>query len=183
MCPALHPCSSRRRLRHAATTATLAASMLLMLLGTGSFVGPSRGAAAAASTNDVASSGQPTVRASHTKLGVILVDAKGMVLYRYTADKRNISNCYTGGGCVSLWPILTPGPGGRVAAGPGVAQSALAVITRKDGKKQVTYDGWPLYTYIVDQKPGQTTGQGFKDAQGIWFVVYATPAKNPAPGS
>ena len=76
-----------------------------------------------------------------------------------------------------------PTPGGQPIAGPGVSQHALGVITRKDGKKQVTYDGWPLYTYFVDRAPGQVIGQGVKDALGTWYVVYASPAKNPAPKS
>gem|GEM_PF-990237 len=176
-----------RRGRHGgrprAITATQAAVAFLAIL-----VGPllqnsSSGAAALAAAGDPVASGQPTIKAVHTSLGEILVDAQGMVLYRYTADGKNISNCYTAYGCVTLWPIVAPGPGGRAVAGAGVVQSALHVITRKDGKRQVTYDGWPLYTYVVDRKPGQTAGQGFKDARGIWYVVYATPTKNPAPKS
>lgn len=135
----------------------------------------------AASGAGSAATGQATVQVATTKLGKILVDAKGMTLYRYTADKNNDSACY--GACAKLWPILAPGAGGKPTAGPGVDASKLGVITRKGGTKQVTYGGWPLYTYIVDQKPGDVQGQNFKDSLGTWYVVYANAAKNPNPPS
>ncbi len=164
-----------------ATAVALAGS--LAVLGGGAFQTAHGAATTPPPRVDPAPSAQPTIEAAHTTLGEILVDAKGMTLYRYTADRKDLSNCYAAYGCEALWPIVSPGPGGRVVAGPGAVHNALGVITRKDGKKQVTYGGWPLYTYTVDRKPGQTAGQGFKDARGIWFVVYATPSKNPAPAS
>jgi predicted lipoprotein with Yx(FWY)xxD motif len=33
---------------------------------------------------------------------------------------------------------------------------------------QVTYNGWPLYGWVKDKTPGDTTGQG---VGGNWFVV------------
>lgn len=172
-------CSDRVDVRLAVATATMAAAVSVAMLVTGLSQSLSGGAAALASTSAPASPGQPAVKAARTKLGEILVDAKGMVLYRYTADRKDVSNCSAS--CLPLWPILSPGSDGRPAAGSGAAQRALGVMTRKDGKQQVTYDDWPLYTYIVDKAPGQTAGQGVKDAGGIWYVVYADPGKNPTP--
>lgn len=49
------------------------------------------------------------------------------------------------------------------------------------GAKQVTLNGRPLYTYAADQKPGNTTGQGFG---GVWWVVSSSGAKvTSAPAS
>ena len=57
-------------------------------------------------------------------------------------------------------------------AGPGVS-GTLATLANPDGKgQQVTYNGWPLYYYVKDKAPGDTTGQG---VGGNWFVV--TPAQ------
>ena len=153
----------------------IAVTMLLGILTSG-------GTSVSQITVASASPSMPTVKAASTKFGDILVDAKGMVLYRYTADRKDASICSTPA-CLQLWPVLSPPPGGQPIAGSGVSQHALSVITRKDGKKQVTYDGWPLYTYFVDRAAGQTIGQGVKGTIGIWYVVYATPAKNPAPKS
>jgi predicted lipoprotein with Yx(FWY)xxD motif len=41
-------------------------------------------------------------------------------------------------------------------------------IERPDGARQVTYDGQPLYFYVGDRGPGETTGHGIGD---IWFVA------------
>ncbi len=43
-----------------------------------------------------------------------------------------------------------------------------SVITRKDGSLQWAYDGKPLYTWIKDKEPGQTTGDGLG---GKWHVA------------
>ena len=44
----------------------------------------------------------------------------------------------------------------------------MGTITRDDGGTQVTYNGWPLYYYAPDVKPGDAKGQNSGD---IWFVV------------
>jgi predicted lipoprotein with Yx(FWY)xxD motif len=42
------------------------------------------------------------------------------------------------------------------------------VIVRDDGKKQLTYKGWPLYLYAGDTEAYKTNGQG---VNGAWFVI------------
>ena len=47
----------------------------------------------------------------------------------------------------------------------------IGSITRPDdGKKQVTYNGMPLYYFASDTKAGDTNGQGVGD---IWWVFGA----------
>ena len=106
-----------------------------------------------------------TVNATDTgSLGTILTDPSGNVLYLYTKDERNVSNC--AGRCALAWPpLLTvddPTPG------EGLAADRIGIISRSDGAKQVTYNGWPLYYYDKDEKPGDAIGQ---DRGGVWFVV------------
>jgi predicted lipoprotein with Yx(FWY)xxD motif len=49
-------------------------------------------------------------------------------------------------------------------------------VAAPEGKgRQMTYNGWPLYYYIKDKAPGDTTGQG---VGGTWFVVPPDQAKN-----
>ncbi|NQW21961.1 MAG: DNRLRE domain-containing protein [SAR202 cluster bacterium] len=97
-------------------------------------------------------------------LGSILTDAAGRSLYLYTKDERNVSNC--SGGCALAWPPLItvedPVPG------EGLAADRIGTTARADGSKQVTYNGWPLYYYAPDEKPGDAIGQ---DRGGVWFVV------------
>ena len=108
--------------------------------------------------------------ATDAKLGTFLTDAKGMTLYLYTKDAPNLSNCYDQ--CAQNWPPLIVTSGDPVA--PADLVGTLGTTMRKDGSTQVTYNGMPLYYWVSDSKPGDTTGQGVGD---VWFVVPpATPS-------
>ena len=111
---------------------------------------------------------QPTVKVSDdAKLGKILVASSGMTVYIFDRDTEATSNCYDQ--CATTWPALTLASGDPVAA-VGIA-GKLATATRKEGTKQVTYNGKPLYFYSKDQKAGDTLGD---NVGTIWHVV-----KNP----
>jgi predicted lipoprotein with Yx(FWY)xxD motif len=110
-----------------------------------------------------------TVKIAGSSLGRILVDSKGITLYDFVKDKGTTSVCY--GACAALWPpLLTHG---KPVAGPGVRASLLGTTRRKDGKLEVTYGGHPLYYFVTDRRPGQTTGQGVNQFGGPWWVLSA----------
>ena len=104
---------------------------------------------------------------SHSELGVLLTDDSNRTLYLFTRDERNDSNCYDQ--CAQRWPpLLTVGD---PVAEEDVTSDLLGTITREDDSIQVTYNGWPLYYWFQDEKPGDTNGQ---DVGGVWFVVSPT---------
>jgi predicted lipoprotein with Yx(FWY)xxD motif len=103
----------------------------------------------------------------NASLGSFLVDSKGMTLYLYTKDSPNTSNCYAA--CATAWPPLLTS--GAPVAGSGVTATMLGTTQRTDGTTQVTYNGWPLYYWVNDKKPGDITGE---NVQNVWFVI--TPA-------
>jgi predicted lipoprotein with Yx(FWY)xxD motif len=114
-----------------------------------------------------AKTGGARVNIAKSPLGRILVDSKGITLYDFPPDKGKVSVCY--GACAALWPpLLTHG---TPVAGRGVRASLLGTTKRKDGKLQVTYGGHPLYYFVTDRKPGQTTGQGVNQFGGPWWVI------------
>jgi predicted lipoprotein with Yx(FWY)xxD motif len=100
-------------------------------------------------------------------LGSFLVDSAGMTLYIFTKDTPDTSTCYNT--CATLWPPLLTN--GAPTGGTGLTASMLGTTTRTDGTVQVTYNGWPLYTYSKDMAAGDTNGEGFAS---LWFVM--TPA-------
>jgi len=104
----------------------------------------------------------PTLMMADTALGSVLVDGKGMTLYLFTKDSPNTSTCT--GGCLAAWPPLLGVP----TPGAGVDDSKLGSFRRGDGSVQATYNGWPLYFWAKDTKPGDTTGQ---NVQSVWFVI------------
>ena len=141
---------------------------LLIALGAAGVV--SATAAALAFAGGSAATRGTTVKIAGSPLGRILVDSKGITLYDFVKDKGTTSACY--GACAALWPPLITH--GKPVAGRGARASLLGTTKRKDGKLQVTYGGHPLYYFVTDRKPGQTTGQGLNQFGGPWWVI--TPA-------
>jgi len=136
-------------------------------------VAPGGGAGAGSGTVTVTS-------ASSATLGTYLVGPTGLTLYTKSSDTANTSTCT--GSCAASWPPLALAAGQQVVAGAGVT-GTLGSFARADGSKQVTYNGLPLYYWVQDTKPGDTTGQGIGG-----FVVAAAAgagggAGSPAAGS
>ncbi|MCW2915055.1 MAG: hypothetical protein JWN52_3123 [Actinomycetia bacterium] len=115
---------------------------------------------------------------NNAKLGKIVVDGSGRVLYRFDKDipkpaGKAISNCL--GACAVTWPPVLWTKGFKVV---GIDRALVTNIMRKDGKCQIALNGWPLYRYAKDPNPGDTNGQG---VGGIWFV--SNPLGKKALGS
>jgi predicted lipoprotein with Yx(FWY)xxD motif len=109
-----------------------------------------------------------TVRvARNAKLGKILVDSRGRTLYLFKKDSGTKSACF--GACATAWPPLRAN--GKPTAGSRVKASKLGTTKRSDGKPQVTYNGHPLYTFVMDTKPGQANGEGVNAFGALWFAV------------
>ncbi|HTJ90396.1 MAG TPA: hypothetical protein VL356_09500 [Acidocella sp.] len=114
-----------------------------------------------ASSFALAATPPANIKTMHTKLGTVYATSQGMTVYEFKQDnpKTQISACY--GNCAVLWPPVVA-PAGFVPTKP------WGVTTRKDGSRELTYEGYPLYTWIKDTKPGEVTGQGVK---GVWRVA------------
>jgi predicted lipoprotein with Yx(FWY)xxD motif len=125
--------------------------------------------AAAATTTQSSSAAAKgeTIAVKKSKVGGILVDEEGHVLYLFEADKGPQSTC--SGACAKAWPPVTTS--GAPVAERGALASKLGTTKRSDGKSQVTYGGHPLYYYAEDTKPGQMKGQGSKQFGAEWYVV------------
>jgi predicted lipoprotein with Yx(FWY)xxD motif len=147
-----------------------AAALPLVALAVGGCGGgSSSGNASAATAPPKTASGQPATvgTASGGSLGTILVDSQGRTLYLFEKDTGTTSACF--GACATNWPPLRAT--GEPTAGSGLNASLLGTTPRSDGKPQVTYNGHPLYTFVMDQKPGDTNGQGVTAFGGSWFTV------------
>ena len=113
---------------------------------------------------------KPTLIVRTTRFGKMLFAGNGRALYAFTRDTRNgPSRCY--GDCAAAWPVYFVTS--TLKAGAGVQQSLLGTVKRRDGRRQVTYNGWPLYRFSSDLVPGDTNGQGVGD---VWFVIDPTGA-------
>jgi len=104
-------------------------------------------------------------------LGTVLVDGGGYTLYLFLPDDH-ASHSQCTGICAAEWPpLLLPKGTAAPVGGGGIRPSLLGTTVRSDGGVQVTYNGWPLYTWPDDLSPGQATGQGLNNVGGLWYVV------------
>jgi predicted lipoprotein with Yx(FWY)xxD motif len=111
-----------------------------------------------------------TLRSS--QFGRVLFDGRGRVLYGFTRDRRGgPSRCY--GACAAAWPVYFAK--GAVRAGAGIKKSLIGTTRRRDGRLQVTYNGWPLY-YYAHEGPGEVKCQNVDQFGGLWLVVRASGA-------
>ncbi|WP_020590603.1 COG4315 family predicted lipoprotein [Kiloniella laminariae] len=88
-----------------------------------------------------------------------LTAENGMTLYTFDKDTAGASACY--GGCADKWPPYIAAEGTEI---PG-----LTTIERQDGSKQWAKDGKPLYFWMGDSKPGDTSGDGLG---GVWHIAH-----------
>ncbi len=92
-----------------------------------------------------------------------LTDGEGKALYLFTKDSVDLNSCQDQ--CLANWPVLYSD---NVLLANGLNRSDFGSFTRSDGSKQLTYKGWPLYTFAKDTKAGDVNGEG---VGGVWFLI------------
>ncbi|MEV6179219.1 SCO0930 family lipoprotein [Streptomyces sp. NPDC052016] len=133
-------------------------------VGAGVGAGATPAATGGAGAGTQTGAGQLSVSAN-AELGKVLIDANGMTLYRFDADTAEPPKSNCDGDCAKTWP---PVPADDATAGDGIDKSLLGEVTRTDGTKQLTVDGWPVYRYAKDTNAGDANGQG---VGGKWFAL------------
>jgi predicted lipoprotein with Yx(FWY)xxD motif len=95
-------------------------------------------------------------------------------IYIFERDSENRSRCY--GECAKAWPpVLTKE---KPVAGKGVRKSLLGTKRRRNGKKQVTYAGKPLY-YYAHEGPREVLCHNVFLNGGYWWVVGPDGRRRP----
>src|SRR5262249_49333163 len=82
----------------------------------------------------------------------VLTNSAGFALYVFQPDHRQKVTCK--GSCAAIWPPLFLAPNQHATAGSGVQPSLLGSDPYSSKRSVVTYNGWPLYTYVSDVTPG-----------------------------
>ena len=103
------------------------------------------------------------------KLGTVLVNSKGRTLYMFVPDKRKKVTCVRT--CAKVWPPVKLPKGAKAVAAGKAKASLLGSDPNPAGGRVVTYNKWPLYTYVADTAPGQAKGQALNLNGGLWYVL------------
>lgn len=168
-----------RTTRAGGIAALLSATLIVAACGSSSSSSPSSAAASSSAASATSASNgyssSPSTGASTSvaigtakgPAGTYLVGASGRALYLWVPDKNGKSTCY--GACAQVWPPVIAKSTPKVSGGANM--SDLGTTTRKDGTKQVTYMGHPLYYYVADSHAGTTIGEGSNSFGAKWWLV------------
>jgi predicted lipoprotein with Yx(FWY)xxD motif len=105
------------------------------------------------------------IKAIDSQFGTIVGNGQGQAVYLFDREDSKDGECY--GDCARAWPPVPTK--GRPVAGKGVRKRLLGTTRRRNGKRQVTYEGRPLY-YYVDDAPGRVLCHNVLEFGGLWLV-------------
>lgn len=119
------------------------------------------------------SSDKLTVKTAKIKdYGSALVAENGHALYVFAPDQARRVTCT--GACARIWPPLKLPRGTKPVASGQVKAALLSSDPDPAGGRVVTYDGWPLYAYVIDTGAGVAHGQGIGLNGGFWYMISAS---------
>jgi len=108
-------------------------------------------------------------------VGLVLVDRTGKTIYSTEQEAHGKILCT--GSCLGFWFPVSVASGTRPHATAGLSGTFGTIRRTDDGVTQLTYNGRPLYTFRLDQGPGELHGNNFSDQFGgrsfTWQVVGA----------
>ncbi len=162
--------TARPRARHFRLVAVATGAAALSLAGAGLAAQVASAAPAQAGLSGVLDAGHAG------RFGAVLVDSHGLSLYTL-ADSAGKMVCT--GKCLGFWPPLIVGKSTtHVTLGPGVT-GEVGFLPFSKTSKEVTFDGYPVYTFVKDTGPGQSHGEGIVAFGGTWELL--RPAALVAP--
>ena len=108
----------------------------------------------------------------------VLTNAAGYTVYTLRGETTRHPKCTKAGRCIQIWRPVTVGSSVKPTL-PSNVTGRLGVW-RRDGFRQVTLGGHPLYTFGGDTLTGEARGAGIHSFGGTWSVI-KTPASLTAP--
>jgi predicted lipoprotein with Yx(FWY)xxD motif len=101
---------------------------------------------------------------------IYLTDKTGVTLYTFENDSFLKSTCT--GACANDWLPYTVNSPNSMTVGADITESLMSTITRTDGTRQVTYNGWPLYHNKNEVgMPGRLEYQDTNMHGGYWWIM------------
>lgn len=121
-----------------------------------------------------ADAGGTRITARESRFGPMLWGPERQAIYGFQRDRRGVSRCY--GPCARAWPPVYAN--GSPVAGRGVRKELLGTTRRRNGRRQVTYAGKPLYFY-VNEGPGEVRCHNVNLNGGLWWVIGPDGRRRP----
>ena len=122
--------------------------------------------AAATAQGTTTTSAAPVKSMKAAGFGSVMATLGNRALYYWTPEKRRPGTIVCTGACARAWPVLVVRKGVTVRKRYPGFKGVFGTIRRPDGRRQLTYNRLPLYTY-AHEGPRQVLCD---DVDG-WFVV------------
>ncbi|HUC15412.1 MAG TPA: hypothetical protein VMS00_13255 [Acidimicrobiales bacterium] len=160
---------------HGALRGRVAAATWTAALAFGSLVA----VAPASSAAPVSKQGPAVLLAANLAgFGEVLTNSHGRTVYGLSDEFGGKLACT--GQCLQFWPpVVVSTSATKVSLGAGVT-GEIGFVARGAMGKQVTFDGYPLYTFVKDTGAGQTHGEGVSAFGGTWGLLRASSLIIPA---
>ena len=144
---------------------------LLSSAGTSKVTSTTSTTSASSTSSASPSQGYTAQIGNSATIGHYLENGTGFTLYMFGADKPGNGTSTCVGSCAAVWP---PFYASSLNLPSGLNPSNFSTITRPDGTKQSTYNGWPLYYYVSDTRAGSMFGEGLNQFGGLWYAIPPT---------
>jgi len=108
----------------------------------------------------------PVVKLSTKAFGNVLASRSRLPLYYWNVEKKAGGKIRCTGSCTKAWPPLVLRQGARVPTRIAGIRGRFGTVRRHDGRRQLTFRGLALYTYVHD-----SPGVVLCDNVNGWFVV------------
>lgn len=158
-----------RRILAASAVLAIILPAIIVVAGCGGSSTSTSTSTSSASTGSSSSTSATVSVGTVSGLGQVLVNGQGHTLYVFIPDHHVRVTCT--GSCAQLWPPDKLTGSQKPVASGAVKSSLLSSDTDPEGGRVVTYDGWPLYTYVGDSSSGAATGQALETSGGLWYVI------------
>ena len=99
--------------------------------------------------------------------GSYIADAEGNTLYTLVDADGKVLPCEAD--CLAAWPPFTGEA--SISEASVLDPSLVGTTDAADGSTQVTYNDYPLYTFVQDEQPGALAGQGLEGFSGFWYII------------
>jgi predicted lipoprotein with Yx(FWY)xxD motif len=121
----------------------------------------------------LSSAASPTIESANVlHFAGALVNQSSRSLYILSDERGAKLHCTTS--CLSSWlPLEVSSSSTTVPLGAGV-KGKIGFVARGGSKKQVTFNSYPLYTFVGDTGARQSHGEGIKAFGGTWTLVRST---------
>ena len=110
----------------------------------------------------------------------VVATSRGVTVYTLSGESSHHLKCTKANGCYAVWiPVTTTKAASALTPTAGI-HGALGEM-RRNGLRQLTLGGRPLYTFVGDAgKSRRSTGEGIASFGGVWHVVATSGSRSTA---